>query len=91
MAILKAPAPVIREEPMQECENPACQRKGRSSMMINCIICIGSPGHPALEAFQCEAIEHWACSLECWKIVAHACIEEHMAEYLRQAHQKVGR
>lgn len=58
---------------------------------INCIIVIGSPGHPSLMPFQCAHEEHWACSIACWSQVAHACINEHMLELLKQAHQSVGK
>lgn len=53
---------------------------------INCIIVIGSPGHPDLLPFQCPAEEHWACCPNCWAKVAHACVDEHMREILRQIH-----
>jgi hypothetical protein len=43
---------------------------------------VGSPGNPALAAFQCDSIEHWACTPDCWKAVAHACIDQHMHETL---------
>jgi hypothetical protein len=95
MAILKAlpvpGAPDVRDEPVQICENPTCGRSGKSSMMINFIPVIGSPGHPDLAPFQCGCTEHWACSRECWLIVAHACIDEHMFFQLEEAQQTVGR
>jgi hypothetical protein len=64
------------DSPTVVCE--ACAKPGPSHLMINCMIAIGSPGHPSLPAFQCAAVEHWACSPECWRNVAHACIDEHM-------------
>lgn len=57
---------------------------------INFIPVVGSPGHPSLAPLQCEHTEHWACSLACWKQVAHACIDEHMAELLKRHHQRIG-
>lgn len=49
---------------------------------INIIIVVGSPGHPELPPFQCPNEEHWACCIDCWKKVAHACIDEHMTQVL---------
>jgi len=57
---------------------------------INCIIAVGSPGHPDLYPFQCASEEHWACSVECWRAVAHACIDEHMQPLLKYHRNKVG-
>lgn len=62
---------------------------------INIILVVGSPGHPDLPPFQCPGGgdsygDHWACSLECWRQVAHACIEEHMQELLKFHRAKVG-
>jgi hypothetical protein len=47
---------------------------------------IGVPGGPELHPISCDAGEHWACSLDCWQVVAHACVEVHMFETLKQAH-----
>lgn len=74
-------------EPIRTCE--ACGKKITSSLAINCIIVIGSPGHPTLAPFQCAHEEHWACSIGCWNKVAHACIDEHMSELLRYKHSEV--
>jgi len=49
---------------------------------INVIIVVGSPGHPELPPFQCPHEEHWACSIDCWLKVAHACIDEHISQVL---------
>lgn len=68
--------PYGSDSPIVGCE--ACGKSGRSHEMINVMIVIGSPGHPSLPAFQCSNTEHWACSPDCWKQVAHACIDEHM-------------
>lgn len=70
------------------CENCATSRE--SSCMINCIIVIGSPGHASMAPFQCPNEEHWACSLDCWIKVAHACIDEHMIEVLKELHKQKG-
>lgn len=77
------------DSPSVQCE--ACGLKLPRHDAINIIICIGSPGHMDLPPFQCEHTEHWACSRECWLKVAHACIDEHMHELLKQSHEKVGR
>ena len=73
---------------MRTCE--ACGKQVDSSYAINMIFVVGSPGHPELAPFQCEQEEHWACSLDCWKVVAHACIDEHMHVLLTQKHQEKG-
>ena len=73
---------------VRTCE--ACGKQVESSQAINLIIVIGSPGHPELAPFQCEQEEHWACSLDCWRKVAHACIDEHMHVLLQQKHQEKG-
>lgn len=57
---------------------------------INFIPAIGSAGHPDLPVIRCPHEEHWACSLVCWAKVAHACIDEHLAQILQYAHQKMG-
>lgn len=72
------------DSPKRICEN--CNKIGPSHRMINFICCIGSPGHESLQPIQCEQEEHWACSIECWSKVAHACIDEHMVELLKQKH-----
>lgn len=82
------PVEVGSDSPTVVCE--ACQKPGPSHLMINVMIVVGSPGHPALLPFQCSNTEHWACSPECWKIVAHACIDEHMHELLKAARATVG-
>lgn len=77
------PAPI----PCEACGKQVARR----DEAINIIIVVGSPGHPALPPFQCPQEEHWACSLECWLLVAHACIDEHIHTLLRQAHASVGK
>lgn len=57
---------------------------------INVMLTVGSPGHPELSAFQCPFEEHWACSLECWSKVAHACIDEHVSKILYSMHKEKG-
>lgn len=64
------------DSPIVPCE--ACGKTGPSHLMINFMAVIGSPGHPSLLGWQCPAVEHWACSPDCWRNVAHACIDEHM-------------
>lgn len=78
------------DSPIVVCENPACGKSGPSHLMINVMVCVGSPGHPSLAAFQCPAVEHWACSPACWKIVATACVSEHVHELLQQIHAVTG-
>lgn len=73
---------------IRTCE--ACGKQVDSSYAINMIFVVGSPGHPELAPFQCEHEEHWACSLGCWRVVAHACIDEHMHEILRMKHEEKG-
>lgn len=85
------------DSPTVKCDNPACGKKGPSHLMINLMLCVGSPGHPDLLPFQCPGggqidgrPEHWACSPECWKIIAHACIDEHMHTLLQTRRATVG-
>jgi hypothetical protein len=47
---------------------------------------IGVPGSPDLAAFSCDSGQHWACSLDCWQKIAHACIDEHLAPTMQGAH-----
>jgi hypothetical protein len=47
---------------------------------------IGVPGSPDLASIACDAGQHWACSIDCWSKVAHACIEQHLLETMKQAH-----
>jgi hypothetical protein len=79
--------PAIVEQ-LRRCEN--CGRVLPSSKSINFIGIIGSPGHSELMPFQCVHTEHWSCSIECWQKIAHACIDEHLAEMLKQKHQILG-
>lgn len=60
-----------------------------SSYALNFILIIGSPGHPSLTPIQCTQTEHWACSIEHWEKVAHACITEHGLLLLQEAHSNV--
>lgn len=70
-----------------KCENSACGKVVNCRHdAINYMFVVGSPGHPSLMPFQCPSGEHWACSIECWEIVAHACIREHALEMLKQLH-----
>ena len=99
--MLKA-LPAAKTEPEYGTDSPtvnceSCGKSGPSHLMINCIIFIGSPGHPSLPPFQCpgsqqieQRPEHWACTPECWLLVAHACIDEHMHELLKVTRQSVG-
>lgn len=48
---------------------------------------IGVPGTPHLAAFSCESGEHWACSIECWEAVAHACVTQHLRATMEAAHK----
>ncbi len=76
------------QEPQRTCE--ACGKQLPSSQSINCIIVIGSPGHPSLAPFQCGHEEHWSCSPDCWQRVSIACINEHMRILLDHHRSKVG-
>jgi hypothetical protein len=94
LAPLPEPQPEIEvgtDSPTVQCENPDCGRSGLSHLMINVMITIGSPGHPAIPGWQCPHIEHWACSLDCWRVVSHACLDEHMFQMLKVSHAVVGR
>lgn len=85
------------DSPIVTCENPDCGKSGPSHLMINLMICVGSPGHPHLPPFQCPGsgqiesrAEHWACCPACWLVVGRACLEEHGHELLQQLHAAVG-
>lgn len=75
--------------PSRICE--ACRKKVPGDEAINIMMQIGVAGHPSIMPFQCPCEEHWACCRECWKKVAHACIDEHMHEVLMFFHAQVGR
>jgi hypothetical protein len=83
----QAAAPVIVPAPVA-CENCGAVVE-RRDQAINFIAVIGSPGHPELAAFQCAHTEHWACSIDCWVIIAHACIDEHLSAMLKLKHREV--
>lgn len=76
------------DSPTVQCE--ACPKTGPSHLMINVMVCCGSPGHPSITGFQCPHVEHWACSLPCWRKIAHACVDEHMHVILTAFHQQLG-
>jgi hypothetical protein len=84
------------DSPTLTCEK--CGKQGPSHLMINLMIGVGSPGHPSITGFQCPGSgqyqgrpEHWACSLDCWREIAHACIEEHVHELLKFYHSQVNK
>lgn len=92
--------PYGSDSPTLTCE--ICGKQAPSHLMINLMIGSGSPGHPRITGFQCPGgeaqkgtfyhgrPEHWACSLDCWEQLAHACITGHMLELLKEAHRKIG-
>lgn len=96
------PLPTKTEEIVQGSDSPtvqceSCGKSGPSHLMINFMVAIGSPGHHTLNGFQCPGggqidnrPEHWACTPECWLVVAHACIDEHMHVLLKSVRQSVG-
>ena len=61
-------------------------RTASEAMNVIHIIQVGSPGHASMPPFQCPNVQHWACSPECWRVVAHACIDEHMHPTLMNTH-----
>ena len=86
--------PVGSDSPLVTCD--ICGKTGLSHRMINLIIFVGSPGHESLAPFQCPGSkqidgrnEHWACSIECWKNLAHACVDEHVSVLLQEFHSLV--
>jgi hypothetical protein len=93
LAPVQMPGPVEEREPGWDSPIVACEACGKQEkrhLMINAVICIPAPGHPALTGFGCPAGEHWACSPECWRTVAHACIDEHMHELLKAHLRNIG-
>ena len=47
---------------------------------------IGVPLGPQLSAFGCDSGQHWACSLDCWETIAHACVTHHLRATMETAH-----
>lgn len=95
--MLKSIQQIIRErsvvvpvpDPPRTCES--CGKVVQESPdAINVVISVGSPGHKDLQAFQCPEEQHWACSIECWSKVAHACLDEHILEILKIMHKQKG-
>jgi|SRR5581483_12448649 hypothetical protein len=72
------------DSPLVACE--ACGKQERRHLMLNVVVSVPAPGHPSAIGFSCPANEHWACSLDCWRAVAHACIDEHMLVLLQAKH-----
>ncbi len=78
--------------PDTTCE--ACGTVKPRDQMFNVIMQIGSPGHPEIPPFQClggeqSLGEHWACSIDCYRTVAIACLDEHMIPFLQHLHTNV--
>lgn len=78
--------------PMTFCE--ACGIEKPRDQMINVIMQIGSPGHGRMPPFQClggtqSLGEHWACSIECYRVVAIACLDEHIIPFLEYIHENI--
>jgi hypothetical protein len=48
---------------------------------------IGVPGSPDLASIACDSGQHWACSLDCWASVAHACVDQHLLATMAKAHE----
>lgn len=61
------------------------------AMNVMCVFQVGVPGHPAIPAFQCPMIEHWTCSIECFRAAAVRCLDEHIIPMMNNAHERVGR
>lgn len=72
------------DSPLVACE--ACGRQKPRHEMINLVVSVPAPGHPSILGFSCPANEHWACSLDCWRAVAHACVDEHLFTILQAKH-----
>lgn len=72
----------LPDPPMQKCD--CCGSEKRRDYMIDVNIHIYCPGHPSLTGVSCE--QHWACSIDCWLKVAHACIDEHGKQILEFLH-----
>jgi hypothetical protein len=68
---------------VRACE--VCGTERPSSDMMNYACVIGSPGHYRLPPFQHPEIEHWACSLDCWKELYRR-VGEDMVELLIGKH-----
>jgi hypothetical protein len=73
-------------DPVRACE--VCGQERPSSDMMNYISVIGSPGHHTLAPFQHPEIEHWACSIDCWKEL-HRRVGEEMLDLLVDMHTEV--
>ena len=76
-----------RKSPVVKCD--VCPNTGQAHDMIDFVANVLSPGHPKLTGIACPT-QHWACSLECWIKVAHACIDEHLLEVLKFQRKNVG-
>lgn len=50
---------------------------------------VGVPGHPSLALIHCPLPEHWACSINCWKIMSARCLTEHILPLLIAGEERV--
>ncbi len=87
LAELPGQATPLASDPIRTCE--ACGKVSPGSESFNIMMQVGVAGHPSIAPFQCPHVEHWACSLDCWRKVAHACIDEHMHELLHYCHAQL--
>ncbi len=79
---------------VQEVSDPvvSCAICGKSAPLthyLNLYIGVGLCGYPGMRNIGCgneDPEHHWACSLPCWRSLAHACIDEHVFQDLLQMH-----
>lgn len=73
------------DSPLQECE--ACHTSKPRHLMFDFNCHMYCPGHPDLTGVSCQ--QHWACSIECWEKVGHACVNEHGRKILEYLHANI--
>lgn len=76
--------PRVTPIPLVDCA--VCGTSLPNSHAFNIIISVGVPGHPDVQPFQCPHEEHWACSIDHWLQVSHACLDEHIHAILQDIH-----
>jgi hypothetical protein len=78
--------PYGSDSPIIPCD--MCGTQKPRHLMFDFVANVLCPGHPALTGIGCP-VQHWACSMECWVQVAHACIDEHVLMILKYNHDVV--
>lgn len=79
-------------KPPRTCQVPGCGVTRPLDQMIHGHLSVTVPGDEykgKIPPFQCADEEHWACSIEHFTQIQHACLDEHIKQALIQIHSQI--